>query len=169
MRTHSIVALLLFVVVLLLSACSASLKEEQTAAKDAVGEAFKKDPKAINTENEDIKFYLPFGFEVDKETPNNIILKNGSKTYILFYNPHEGPDSKVIYEAALKQKEYGFKETFSAKDGHHGYLLIKNADKKLNELIVGTGGVKITTQSKTKNLSTEAANMAEIVRSVKMK
>ncbi|WNS74639.1 hypothetical protein RRV45_17235 [Bacillus sp. DTU_2020_1000418_1_SI_GHA_SEK_038] len=169
MINHLKAALLLFIVVLLLSACSASLKEEQTAAKDAVGEAFKKDPKATNNENEDIKFYLPFGFEVDKETPNNIILKNGSKKYILFYNPHEGPDSKVIYEAALKQKEYDFKETLSTKNGHHGYLLIKSTDKKLNELIIGTGGVKITTQSKTKNLSAEAGNMAEIIQSVEMK
>lgn len=159
----------LLVVVLLLSACSASLTEEQTAAKDEVGESFNTDPKATNNENKDIKFYLPFGFEVNKETPNNIILKNGSKTYILFYNPHESPDSKVVYEAALKQKEYDFKETYSTKDGHFGYLLIKNADKQQNELTVGVGGVKITTQSKTKNLSAEAASMAEIIQSIKMR
>lgn len=162
-------ATLLFIVVILLSACSASLKEEQSAAKDAVGDAFEMEPKAANTENEDIQFYLPFGFEVYKETPNNIILKNGSKTYILFYNQHEGPDSKVVFEATLKQNEYDYNETFSTKDKHFGYLLINHTDNKLNELTVGAGGVKMTTQAKTNNLSAEAAKMAEIIQSVQMK
>ncbi|MBY0124139.1 hypothetical protein [Bacillus sp. S/N-304-OC-R1] len=169
MKIHSKATLLLFIVVLLLSACSASLKEEQSAAKDAVGEAFKMEPKATNNENGDIQFYLPFGFEVDKETPNNIILKNGSKTYILFYNPNEGPDSKVVYKATLKQNDYDYQETFSTKNKHFGYLLVNNNEDTLNELIVGIGGVKITTQAKTKSLSAEAAKMAEIIQSVKMR
>ncbi len=168
MRNISKAALLLFTVVLLLSACSASLKEEQKAAKDAVNEAFKDTPKEVNNKNEDISFYLPFGVEVKEKSPNNIILKNGSKTYILFYNQHEGPESKVVYEATMKQKDYDLNETFE-KDQHFGFLLIKNTDKKMNEMTIGVGGVKITSQSKTKQLSSDAAIMSEIVNSVTMK
>lgn len=168
MRSISKAALLLFTVVLLLSACSASLKEEQKAAKDAVNEAFKDTPKDVNNKNEDIAFYLPFGVEVKEKSPNNIILKNGSKTYILFYNQHEGPESKVVYEATMKQKKYDLNETFE-KNQHFGFLLIKNTDKKMNEMTIGVGGVKITSQSKTKQLSSDAAIMSEIVNSVTMK
>ncbi|MBU8879769.1 hypothetical protein BGM26_12300 [Bacillus sp. FJAT-29790] len=168
MRKNSKAALLLFFAVLLLSACSASLKEEQNAAKSAVIEAFNSTPKKTNNQNEDIEFYLPFGVEVKKETPNNIILKNGSKTYILFYNQHEGPESKVVYKATMKQNEYDLNETFT-KDGRLGFLLIKNKEKKMNEMTIGIGGVKITAQSKTKNLSSDAATMIAIVNSVKMK
>ncbi|KAB2338872.1 hypothetical protein F7731_04805 [Cytobacillus depressus] len=169
MGNRSIAALLLLIVVLLLSACSASLKEEQTAAKDAIGEVFQTDPKESNHENEDIAFYLPFGFEVKEDTPNNILIKNGSKTYILFYNPNEGPESKVIYEATLKQNDYEFKETNTTKDGDFSYLLINHIDNNLNELTVGIGGVKITGQVKTKSLAADAEKMAEIIQSVKMK
>ncbi len=169
MRNHSKMSLLLFIVLLLLTACSnSSIKEEQKAALDTVKETFTQKPKAANNKNQDIEFYLPFGFELKEETPNNIILKNGSKTYILFYNQHEAPNSKVVYETTLKLGEYDLNETFTNND-RLGYLLINQLEKDKNELIVGVGGVKITTETKTKGLSTEAAAMIEIVNSVKMK
>lgn len=168
MRNHSKMALLFFSVLMLLTACSASIKEEQKAALDIAKETFSKEPKATNHKNQDIEFYLPFGFEVKEETPNNIILKNGSKTYILFYNQHEAPDSKVVYETTLKLGDYDLNETFT-NNGRLGYLLINHLEKDKNELIVGVGGVKITTEAKTKGMSAEAAAMIEIVNSVKMK
>ncbi|MCS0671133.1 hypothetical protein [Cytobacillus firmus] len=162
-------ALLLFISFILLSACSASLEEEQTAAKNAAEEAFNLSPEKTNHEFEDIEYYLPFGYEVEEESPNNIILKNGSKRYILFYNQHEGPDSKVVYDATLKQKdEYEVKETFT-KDGHNGFLLINRGKKDEHELVVGIGGVKLSTQAATRNLSSEAAAMMEIANSVQVK
>lgn len=39
----------------------------------------------------------------------------------------------------------------------------------MNEMTIGVGGVKITSQSKTKQLSSDAAIMSEIVNSVTMK
>lgn len=167
MRNHSKMTLLLFIALLLLTACSASIKEEQKAALETVKETFNKEPKAANNKNQDIEFYLPFGFEVKEETPNNIILKNGSKTYILFYNQHEAPDSKVVYETTLKLGEYDLNETFTNKE-RLGYFLINHLEKDKNELIVGVGGVKITTEAKTKGLSAEATAMIDIVNSVKI-
>ncbi|MBP2241450.1 outer membrane lipopolysaccharide assembly protein LptE/RlpB [Cytobacillus eiseniae] len=168
MRNISKATLLLIFAVLLLSACSASLKEEQNAVKDAVTLAFKSEPKETNKENKDIKYYLPFGIEVKEESPNNIILKSGSKTYILFYNQHEESNSKIVYNATMKQKEYDVNETFD-KDQKFGFLLIKNTDKKINEMTIGIGGVKITSQSKTKQLASDAKIMSEIIHSVTMK
>lgn len=161
-------ALLFTMALMLLSACSASVKEEQNGAKDAVSEGLKSGIKKANEQNEDIEYYLPFGYEVKEEEPNNIILKNGSKTYILFYNQHESPDSKVVYNATIKQSEFNYNETFE-ENGSFAFLLVKNTDDNMHELTVGVGGVKMTTQVKTKNLSAEAAAMIEMVRSVKMK
>ncbi|MGD6879150.1 hypothetical protein [Bacillus infantis] len=100
MKKISITALLMICSVLFLSACSASFQEEQKAAKKAAETAFTQKPKDANNENEEIDYYLPFGVEVEEESPNNLILKNGSKTYILFYNQNEGKGSKVVYESA---------------------------------------------------------------------
>lgn len=169
MKMKIAAALLLIISVILLSACSASLEEEQDAAKDAAEEAFSQTPEKTNHKSDNIEYYLPFGVEVKEESPNNIILKNGSKTYILFYNPHEGPDSEVVYDATVNQKkEYDVNETYT-KDGYRGFLLINSGKKDENELIVGIGGVKISTQSKTKHLSSDAATMMEIINSVKVK
>ena len=168
MKKHSKAIFLLLFAVLVLSACSASLKEEQNTALEKARELFKSDPKKTNHKNDDIEFYLPFGYEVKEEKPNNVILKNGSKTFILFYNQHEDRSSKVVYEATLNQDKYEINETFS-ENGRFGYVLINQIDKELNELVIGVGGVKITTEVKTKSLSTEAAAMIEIANSVKMK
>jgi len=168
MKTHSKAILFLIFAALLLSACSASLKDEQNTALEKARELFKGESKQPNNKKKNIEFYLPFGYEVKEETPNNLILKNGSKTYILFYNQHEDRSSKVVYDATLKQGEYEVNETFS-ENGQLGYILINNIDKDLNELVVGVGGVKITTETKTKSLTSEAEAMIEIAKSVKMK
>ncbi|MDZ5472562.1 hypothetical protein SM124_12450 [Bacillus sp. 31A1R] len=156
------------VALLIVSGCQASFDKEQSETKIAVEEAFKSNPKETNNKNNDIEFYLPFGYEIEDETPNNMIMKNGSKAYILFYNQQEQQNSKVVYTSTLKQKEFEVDETFE-KDNRFGFMLIKKMENDLNELTVGIGGVKISAEVKTKNLASEAAAMMDIVRSVKVK
>ena len=160
-------ALLLVIAVFVLSACSANIKEEQKATSDAVSQAFNSTPMKANNKNKEISFGLPLGFEIKEKKANNILLKNGTKTYILFYNQQEGPESHVVYEATLNTKmNVDFKETYK-KDKKFGYLLIKEIDKNNHELTVGIGGVKITTEAKTKSMKSEAKAMMDIVNSVK--
>ncbi|PLR98181.1 hypothetical protein [Bacillus sp. T33-2] len=160
-------SLLLIIAVLVLAACSDSGEEKQKSASDAVQAAFKSKPKDANNSYKDIDYYLPFGVEVEKESPNNIILKNGKKTYILFYNQHEQKDSEVVYQSTVKQRpEWDFEDTYK-NDGKFGYMLMKKADNDAYELVVGIGGVKLTTE--TKSLQSDAAAMMEIAKSVKFK
>jgi hypothetical protein len=169
MKKLGIAALLIICSVLFLSSCSASFQEEQKAAKKAAETAFSQKPKDANNNNEEIDYYLPFGVEVEEESPNNLILKNGSKTYILFYNQNEGKGSKVVYESAKLQNEsYEVDETFQY-DGRFGFILIKKLDDDKSELIVGSDGVKITTETKTSSLKEDASMMIDIVNSVQMK
>lgn len=165
MRNHYKAVLLFVMALILLSGCSASFKEEQGEALLAVEKAFTEKPKETNKDNKDISYYLPFGFEVEDETPNNIILKNGAKTYILFYNLHENNGSDVVLDATLQQKKYDVKEQF--QEGEKlGFFLVKKGDNKVNEVTVGIGGVKVTGEVKTNSMTTEAETMMQIVNSV---
>ncbi|AGK55240.1 hypothetical protein [Bacillus sp. 1NLA3E] len=161
-------ALLLMATVLLLSACSGNAKEEQKATNDKVVKMFNSTPKKANNKNKDIRFYLPFGFEIKEKSANNILLKNGSKKYILFYNPNETTVSKVVYNATIGINEkFEYKKTYK-KDDQFGFLLIRKLDKNLQEVTVGIGGVKITTETKTKSMKSDAETMMQIVKSVKI-
>lgn len=163
---HHYKAFSLFVIILiLLSGCSASFEEKSDEAFAAVKTSFEESPAETNKSNEDIQYYLPFGFEIKEETPNNIILKNGSKTYILFYNLQEDAVSEVVLNATLQQKEYEVMEELQGQE-KFGYFLVKNTSKQSNEVTVGVGGVKITSEVKTKALKSEAEIMMKIVNSV---
>lgn len=161
-------ALLLIITVLLISGCSTDIKEEYQATNNTVAKTFKTTPKKTNNENKDIRFYLPFGFEIKEQSPNNILLKNGAKTYILFYNPQEDQESQVVYKAAINNEgKFQFAENYK-QDNRFGYLLINDIEKNLHVVTIGIGGVKITTETKTKSMDTEAKMMMEIVNSVKI-
>ncbi|MCM3572242.1 MULTISPECIES: hypothetical protein [Mesobacillus] len=151
----------------LLSGCSSSFSDQKADIKEEVATTFESQPEKTNNSTKDIDYYLPAGVNVDKETPNNVLLKDGEKTYILFYNQHENEDSKVVYDSTVKQqKEWDANETFS-KDGKFGYMLVKKLKEDNYQLIVGIGGVKLTTE--TENVKEDAEAMMQIANSVKMK
>ncbi|NMD72729.1 hypothetical protein HHO41_21105 [Bacillus sp. DNRA2] len=160
-------ALLFIVAVLLLSACSANEKDAYKATEQKVSGVFNSAPKKVNNKNEAVHFYLPFGFEIKDKTQNNVLLKNGSKTYILFYNQHEGTNSKVVYNATLDAKKYDYKKTYKKGD-KFGFLLIHDLGEDKQELTIGIGGVKLTTETKTKSMKNDAEYMMQIINSVKM-
>lgn len=168
MRKYIQASLLCIAALFYLSGCSASFDEEETETVDVVENSFKEEAKKPNNKTEEIEYYLPFGFEVDKESPNNIILKNGSKTYILFYNPIEAQDSEVVYQATVAQDKYDTDKVIKT-NGKYGFLLVKKLEDHMNELTIGVGGMKITTETKTRSLSSEADMMSDIVNSIKLK
>jgi hypothetical protein len=159
---------MLILAVFLLSACgNSSFKAESKETTKTVKETFNEKAKKTNKKSGTINFYLPFGYEIKDESPNNIIFKNGSKTYILFNNPQETASSDVVYKATVAlYKELDVNEQFK-KNNQFGYLIIKHLEEDLNELTVGIGGTKITTQIKTSSMNNEAKVMTQIVQSVK--
>lgn len=160
-------ALLLIMSVVLLSACSANVEDAYKATDEKISAAFNSTPKKVNNKNKEVHFYLPFGFEIKEKTQNNVILKNGSKTYILFYNQQESTDSKVVYNATLDAKKYNYQKTYQKGD-KFGFMLVKDLGEDKQELTVGIGGVKLTTETKTKSMKNDAEYMMQIVNSVKM-
>ena len=156
---------------LLLSACSdnASIKEESKAAIKTAKATFTEKEKKPNKKSGKIHFFLPAGYVIKSESANNIILRNGSDTYILFFNPKESTTSDVVYKATVDQhKELYTNEKFASTDNKLGFITIDQLkDDGLNELTIGVGGAKITTQSETSDLVQNTKTMMQIVNSVK--
>ncbi|MGG1675952.1 hypothetical protein ACIFOT_09390 [Neobacillus sp. NRS-1170] len=157
-------SLLLFV----LGACShASLNDESKNTIKTVKSALQEKAEQPNEKSGKIHFYLPNGYKIKDEKPNNIILKNGSKIYILFVNPQEDSLSEVVYKGTVNQyKRLNINEKFTS-DSKFGFLTIKELDDDQNELTVGIGGTKITTQTETSDLVEDGKAMMQIVNSVK--
>ena len=154
--------------ILILSSCGKqSLKEASKTAGETVKTTFNEDTKKPNKKSGEFQFYLPFGYEINDKSPNNIILKNGSKTFILFNNPQEDSASEVVYKATVAQyKHLDTNERFK-KNNELGFILVKHLKDDLNELTVGIGGTKMTTQTKTSSLAMDTKTMMQIVHSIK--
>jgi len=159
--------LIITVSVILLSACgNSNLKTESKETIDVVKETLNEKAKKADNKSGDINFYLPFGYEVEDESQNNILLKNGSKQYILFNNPQENKVSDVVYKSTVAQhKDLEVNEQFKSNK-QFGYLIIKKLEDDMNEMTIGIGGTKITTLIKTSSLKNESAVMTQIVKSV---
>jgi hypothetical protein len=159
--------LIIILSVILLSACgNSNFKAESKESIEVVKEALNQEAKKTNKKSGDINFYLPFGYEIEEESPNNILLKNGSKQYILFNNPQETKVSDVVYKSTIAQnKDLEINEQI--KDNKQfGYIIINKLEEDMNEMTIGIGGTKITTLIKTSSLKNEAAVMTQIVKSV---
>lgn len=167
MRIWSIGFFLLFFV-LLISGCSNSIKEEKKDAIEKVEQVFNDKKEDAKEESKDLSFYLPFKMSIEKESSNNVIIEKGGNDYILFYNQNEKPDSDVVYKMSEPEKDVVVNQIFKKKD-RFGYLIISKVNKDNYEVSVGVGGIKMTTESKTKNISNNAEEMMKIVRSVKYK
>jgi hypothetical protein len=160
--------LIIILSIILLSACGKSnFKVESKETIEVVKETLNEKAKKTNNKSGDINFYLPFGYEIEEESPNNILLKNGSKQYILFNNPQESKESDVVYKSTVTQNnDIEINEQFK-NSNQFGYLIIKKLEEDMNEMTIGIGGTKITTLIKTSSLKNEAAVMTQIVKSVK--
>ncbi len=152
----------------MLTACNTpSLKEESKKTIKTVETTFNENVKKPNENSGKIEFFIPTGYEVKGESATNIILKNGNDTYILFINPQEDRSSKVVYQATVDQyKKLDTNKTYM-NNNKFGFLTIKQLDNNQNEMTIGVGGAKITTQAKTSNLDKVSKVMMQIVNSVK--
>lgn len=163
------IIVVLFVSVYILSACgNSSFKEEIKLTKKSAEAAFKEKSEKPNQKLKEAEFYLPFGYEIKEKSANNIILKNGSKTYILFFNPKEDLKSDIVYKATQNQhKKIDVDETFKSSK-KLGYLIVEKLDDDMSEVTVGVGGAKLTTETKTGSMANETKAMMQIVNSVKI-
>lgn len=149
----------------LLMGCGVSKKEAINESKVVAKTTFQETKMKATETTSGISYYLPEDFKVQSETEHNIILLKGRQEYILFINPQESPNSKAAFETLKNAKGKPTINSFES-DGRFGYISVAPLEGKEYELIVGIGGVKLTTKTKTKNMAENTKAMMEIINSV---
>jgi len=91
--------------------------------------------------------------------------------FILFINDREGADSKLYYNLLKEDSSKEIiKENTYEKNGIFGFSAVSKTDNENEfELIVSSGGIKMTTISQAKRIEENLSEMTKIVHSVKIK
>lgn len=162
----------LMLLLLVLAGCNQSIDEQIANGLQITETVFAEEPEEHTEKIGNIKLYLPSSFKVeDSSDEYNIVISKGKESYILFINDREAQDSKLYYNL-LKENEADkiIEESTYDKDGRFGFTaVLKTDDENEMELIVSSGGVKMTTISQAKHIENNLREMTKIVHSVKMK
>ena len=162
----------LMLLLLVLSGCNQSIDDQIANGLQLTEKVFAEEPEEHTVEIGDIKLYLPSNFKVeDSSDAYNIVISKGKESYILFINDREAQDSKLYY-SLFKENEADkiIEESTFVKDGRFGFTAVLKTDQENEmELIVSSGGVKMSTISKAKQIENNLREMTKIVHSVKMK
>ncbi|WDV05921.1 hypothetical protein [Lysinibacillus irui] len=162
----------LMLLLLVLAGCNQSIDEQIANGLQITETVFAEEPEEHTEKIGDIKLYLPSNFKVeDSSDEYNIVISKGKESYILFINNREAQDSKLYYNL-LKENETDkiIEESTYDKAGRFGFTaVLKTDDENEMELIVSSGGVKMTTISQAKHIENNLREMTKIVHSVKMK
>lgn len=156
--------MLLIMLVSILAGCSPSEEEALASVEEIANASFEQEALDANQTFDNFSIYIPSGFEVTEESQSNLILEQGSQTYILFYNALENSTSKLNYQAAEANGNHQLLESFENED-RFGYVKVTKLEKDY-ELQVGIGGVKITTQSSLSNMEEDTEAMMQMANSI---
>lgn len=158
---------LLILSISVLTACGQTLDERAADGIAVAKEAFLLDDKQTNDEVQGVPLYKPSGFTIAEDSDaQNIVMKKGDETFILFINTNEEKDSRLFYDLLDNNEERKrFEEVFTS-DGYFGFASVVKIGEDQVELITSVGGVKMTTITKKKNIRNDLARMMEITRSI---
>lgn len=150
----------------MLIGCSASSDEAINQSKKIAETTFQEKAKTPTETTKGFSYYLPKGFKIDEKFENNVILKKEKQEYILFVNPHEPLKSDVLFNE-LKKSGKDEKSIATFKDDNRfGYISITPVKDRKYEVIVGIGGVKMTTLTSASDMVSNTKDMMEIAHSV---
>lgn len=156
--------------VAMLAGCGKSVEEQISQGVASAQTTFENTALEPTKKVGKINVYVPSGYSVEKGANEmNYIFTKGKDSFILFVNTIEAEDSKLHYENLLedKEKEVVKKQTFEFDEAFGFTAVVKHSEEQY-ELVVSSGGVKMTTLSEDKNIDDKLAGMMQIVRSVKV-
>ncbi|WP_174614077.1 hypothetical protein [Virgibacillus ihumii] len=165
-KRYKLIVAVLFLTAVLFG-CSFQSEEEAVNDAEKSAEAVFNSNKTAeaNHEMDGFSLYLPDRMEVKETGKNNVILKDGDQTYIVFHNSLEGAASQLGYKTA-KTESALLLESFK-DDNKFGYIRIRSHDEEDNyELQVGLGGVKITTYTTKDQLDNDSKALMKVARSI---
>ena len=158
---------LAFLSITVLTACGKTFDEQASEAISVAKKAFQLHDQAVNDEVHGISLYKPAGFTIeDKSDAQNIVMKKGDETFLLFINPNEDKDSRLFYDLLTTREDNERVEEVFTDDGYFGFASVAKKGEDQAELIASVGGIKITTITKINNIEANMGKMMEIVRSI---
>ena len=158
---------LAFLSITVLTACGKTFDEQASGGIAAAKEAFQLHDQHVNDEVHGVSLYKPAGFTIEeKSDAQNIVIKKGDDSFLLFINPNEEKDSRLFYEllTTTEDKER-FEEVFT-EDGYFGFASVAKKGEDQAELIASVGGIKMTTITKINDIEANLGKMMQIVRSI---
>lgn len=158
---------LIILSIFVLTACGQTFDEKAADGIAVAKEAFLLDDKQTNDEVQGVSIYKPSGFTIEEDSDaQNIVMKKGDETFILFINPNEEKDSRLFYDLLDNNEERERFEEMFTTDGFFGFASVVKMGEDQVELITSVGGAKMTTITKKKNIRNDLARMMEITRSI---
>lgn len=158
------------VVVVILTGCGKTVEEQITEGVTSTATVFEAQSVEPTTTIGKIKVYLPSGYKVEEGTNEmNYIFTKGKDSFILFVNTIEAEDSRLHYDILVNDSKLNIikEQTFEFEDVFGFTAVIEHSEEQY-ELVVSSGGIKMTTMSADKNIDEKLVDMMEIVRSVKV-
>ncbi|WP_067727495.1 hypothetical protein [Oceanobacillus damuensis] len=150
----------------LLAGCSMKSEEKAISEANAAAEhVFHNETETdTNYKIDNNSIYIPAHLEVESSDDSNIILVNGSQTYIVFNNPIEAPVSELNYNAATTEDALVL-ESFADAD-KFGYIRILPDEGEGYEMQIGAGGAKITTFTSKGKMAEDAEELMKLAKSI---
>ena len=157
-------------VVVMLTGCGKPVEEQITEGVASTATVFEAKSVEPTTTIGKIKVYLPSGYKVEEGTNEmNYIVTKGKDSFILFVNTIEKEDNRLHYYLLVNDSKLNIiKEQTFEQEQAFGFAAVIEHSEEQYELVVSSGGVKMTTMSKDKNIDEKLVDMMTIVRSVKV-
>lgn len=162
----------LILMLLALTGCNETIDKQIENGLQQTQTIFAEKPESHTDTLGQIKLFLPSKFEIeDSSDPYNILISKGKESYILFINDREKADSKLYYELLQGDSSKEIIDEITYKqDGFFGFSAVTKTEHDDEfELIVSSGGVKMTTISQGNHIEDNLQEMTKIVHSVKIK
>jgi hypothetical protein len=152
--------------ILVLTGCTTK-GQALTAVQKSVQHQYHQQANIANQTTKSFLFFQPKGFMVDSKGTHSIVFKDKKgNLYILFVNSLEGKTSQVNYKNDLASLKRGaVKRTFNDQ-GSFNYIILSPSVNKQYELIIGCGGIKMSTKTTLENAQTASKNMSTIIKSI---
>ena len=95
------------------------------------------------------------------------MLEKKDNPVLIFINPNEKETSTVIKESVEKNNDQYLDYTVFKQEGRIGVVSIREISSDKYELTIAVGGVKVTTETTSKDITKYAEEMMKIASSIK--
>ncbi|ANU11445.1 hypothetical protein A1A1_09966 [Planococcus antarcticus DSM 14505] len=167
MPRYGLIVLLLLLIGIL-SGCMATPEEQVVQGVSNAHAAFESEPQRANKTAGQKELYVPAGYDFEEASDGlSSLITRGSDSFVLLVNPNEKATSTFFYnlQKADAEQQWVVDETFQ-QNGRFGFTMVKEIAEDRLELVVGTGGVKLTTVTEESELPRNMDWMMKTVRSI---